>query len=443
VDRDFIPWDRLKTWIHPQVVLGVRPLWYRNRATMLRELVAFPFATISSIFWYMIAAALIIPKSRDRLAPYLGHPVTPNQQYQPGFDTLRGLAAALVAIGHCWWTTYPLFGQTNWAFLSHAAKAVPIFAALSGFLIYRSVINIRCLEDLRGYIFRRFFRIYPVYALGIALCVAFGNHYLPAHDYGSLGYFLSDVFMFHIIEWPGPYSNAPNWSLYIECLFYVLLPLAVLSVRRERVVICAIILMVALIVADSESRLFGLWKFFVAGVIAAELSPRIIRSSVPLFAAGTGLLIWDFGGPNHDWFSSITGFHRDYSGESTGLMFACGLILASLPHIPSVGRMLNVLPLRVLGSISYSVYIIQFFYILANIPELQRFSNAGTPPMTAHFQAMAQMSWWYLPFVFFPGVFFWGLVSFLLVERPGMQFGRWLLTRSSPGESLSPVESLR
>lgn len=398
---------------------------------MFQAIFAFPIAAASSIGFYAVLLALVLPGSRRALSPYLAHPVPPTQRYQLGFDSLRGLAAALVAIGHFRYTTFPLFEPTEWLFIDQAAKAVPIFATLSGFLIYQSAAKIGSIDDLRAYIYRRFFRIYPVYALGIGLCVVFGHHYDAAKTYSSFGYFLSDVFMLHIIEWPGPYSNAPNWSLYVECIFYALLPLAVFAVRRERVAACALILLAVLIIADSESRLFGLWKFFVAGILAAELYVNLQRLAVPLFGLGTALLIWDFGGAPHDWFADLTGLHRDFCGESTGLMLACWAILVSLPHIRSVGRALNVLPLRALGSISYSIYIIQFFYVLANFPELQRFANAGTPEMLAHFQSMSPMPWWYLPFVFLPGVLFWGLISFLLVERPGMQLGRWLLARKT------------
>ena len=34
-----------------------------------------------------------------------------------------------------------------------------------------------------------------------------------------------------------------------------------------------------------------------------------------------------------------------------------------------------------------------------------------------------------MPFVFFPGVLLWSLVSFLLIERPGIQYGARLIAR--------------
>ena len=76
--------------------------------------------------------------------------------------------------------------------------------------------------------------------------------------------------------------------------------------------------------------------------------------------------------------------------------------------------------------ISYSLYITHFLYILANFPEIGLFGHAGQPDMYSHFQAMPPMPGWYMPLLFFPGAMFWALVSFLLVERPGIKLGRWL-----------------
>jgi hypothetical protein len=50
--------------------------------------------------------------------------------------------------------------------------------------------------------------------------------------------------------------------------------------------------------------------------------------------------------------------------------------------------------------------------------------------MYAHFKSLPMMPAWYLPLLFFPGVLFWGLVSFLLVERPGIMLGQRLVTKA-------------
>jgi peptidoglycan/LPS O-acetylase OafA/YrhL len=394
----------------------------------MRYFMAYPFATLSSIALYAILLALLIPRSRRILGPYLVHPIPPHQRYLNAFDTVRGVAAAWVALGHCWWATYPLFSATQLFFppIAYNTKAVPMFAVLSGFLIYRSVLSIDSLDGLRSYAFRRFFRIYPVYLLGVLLCAVMGQ-YVSGNGYTGLGFFVSDIFMFYIANWPAGFGNPPTWSLFVECTFYAFLPLAVLVLRRQRMMIVSIVIIVAMLVADYPSRVFGLWKYFFFGVIASELSPLIGRAAPALFTLGIGLLIVDLRGTPYDWFANLFPFTvRHMDGESVGLGVAFTLILMSLPHLQSIGHSLNVLPLRVLGVISYSVYVTHFIYILVIFPEIGLFGNAGQPVMLAHFKAMPPMPAWYMPLLFFPGALFWGLVSFLLVERPGIKLGRWL-----------------
>jgi peptidoglycan/LPS O-acetylase OafA/YrhL len=409
---------------------------------MLELLGRYPFATGSSLALYALLIAFAVPQSRRYLEPIFVHPIPPHQQYQLGFGAFRGLAAAFVAICHCWWATIPLFAATSsrLPILGLGTKAVPIFAVLSGFLIYRSGLGAtKGIPQLRAYIVRRFFRIYPVYFLCVVLSLLTGQYVGSQYNTGA-GFLVSDLFMFPALMWPGGFANPPTWSLYVEVSFYVLLPLMILAVGQRRMVALCSILLVACIIADYPSRFFVLWRYFFIGIIASEISKRIsFRGAVIGFAAGALLLIYDLGGPRYDWLArlGVGQPHEDYS--TLGLGLGCGLLFASLPHLPWIGAALNVLPLRFLGVISYSVYLIQFFYIRANFPEINLFTQAGT--LTQHFQQLTPLPVWYLPIVFFPGVLFWGAVSFLLVERPGIILGRWLLMRGQmPAALVAPAE---
>jgi|SRR5579872_268063 len=376
---------------------------------------------------------MAIPRLRPHLTYLFAHPIPPNQTYQLGFDTLRGFAAIYVAFGHCWWATYPIFAKTQFAapFVAYNTKAVPIFAVLSGFLIYRSCVSaVTSIENLRAYIIRRFFRIYPVYLLGIALCLLMGQYVDSAH-FTSVGYLVSDIFMFTSLNWPGGFGNPPTWSLYIEVAFYVLLPIMLVTVGQKRMTAFCTVLLIACIVADYPSRVFVLWRYFFIGIIASEISKKMsFRSAAIAFVAGLALFYYDLGGPAHDWLGllGVGQVHQDHS--TLGLGLACGLILAAFPHLPRIGAMLNVLPLRLLGVISYSVYVIHFFYIRANFPEITLFSQAGSDPLYQHFKTIAPFPALYLPLLFFPGVLFWGAVSFILVERPGILLGRAILKQA-------------
>jgi peptidoglycan/LPS O-acetylase OafA/YrhL len=396
---------------------------------MWSVLSAHPIATLSSAALYLFLLALAIPETRRIVAPWFSHPIPPHQQYLRGFDTLRGLAAAFVALGHCWWMTYPVFASTQLVVpaLGYASKGVPIFAALSGFLIYRSVVSIASLAKLREYAIRRTFRIYPIYLLGVLLCLLTGQY----RDPEGFRLLTSDLFMFSAISWPDGFANPPTWSLYIEVIFYALLPMVVVLFGQRRMLVGSIIVLIAMIVADNQSRVFSLWKYFLVGIIASELAPRLkAREALILLSVGLAVFATDLGWPDFDPAVrlGLSVIHGD--GQTIGLALACGLILVALPSLPKVGAALNVLPLRILGIISYSVYITQFFYIQANFPEIELFKQAGTQQMYQHFLTIRPFPAWYMPFIFFPGLLFWGGVSFLLIESPGMRLGKWLIDRS-------------
>ncbi|MGV8998547.1 MAG: hypothetical protein ACOH12_16525 [Parvibaculaceae bacterium] len=124
---------------------------------MIEFIKAYPFAATSSAVLYLFLIALVIPVSRKILVPFFVHPVPPHQQYLQGFDALRGIAAAMVALGHCWWATYPIFANTQLALplMAYTTKWVSVFAVLSGFLIYRSAIAaVQSSEGLREYMIR-------------------------------------------------------------------------------------------------------------------------------------------------------------------------------------------------------------------------------------------------------------------------------------------------
>ena len=101
---------------------------------------AYPFATASSAAFYTLLVAYTVPRFRGTFTPLFTHPVPPTQEMLGGFDSLRGIAAAMVALAHCWWATHPVFHSTQLAapWIAYATKWVSIFAVLSGFLIYRS-----------------------------------------------------------------------------------------------------------------------------------------------------------------------------------------------------------------------------------------------------------------------------------------------------------------
>ena len=202
-------------------------------------------------------------------------------------------------------------------------------------------------------------------------------------------------------------------------------------------------IIVVLAFIDYPSRGFGIWKYFFFGVFASEISEKLPddwKVNLPLFIPGMALLILDFLGPEYDYIAKA-GLPSGYMNQTLTLGVACGLILATLPHLSVIGKVLNVAPLKIMGVTSYSVFIIHPYFMIANFPLIGNLAASAQHPPAA-FASLEIMPSWYLPMVILPRTWFWGLVCFLLVERPGMQLGKWLIDRAKavPEGLGSPAE---
>jgi peptidoglycan/LPS O-acetylase OafA/YrhL len=149
-------------------------------------------------------------------------------------DCLRLILASIVALFHLHVLsgihTFDSFGR----YLS-PTFAVRSFFVISGLLIYRSYTRSR---SVRSYFEKRIRRIYPAY-FTIIVVAAFGLFplsVLPASKYFGLGLLkylgANLVFMnFLVPSLPGVFANVPNsavngalWTLKIEVLFYLFVP---------------------------------------------------------------------------------------------------------------------------------------------------------------------------------------------------------------------------
>jgi peptidoglycan/LPS O-acetylase OafA/YrhL len=166
-------------------------------------------------------------------------------RYFPVLDGVRAVSVLLVILSHPG-------AQQFWDWL-HGANGVTIFFVLSGFLITTLALreeSRRGALDVKSFYIRRFFRIYPVYTVVLALyCLLVlglgfesGRRDLFVHQlpYYLLG-FPEHGFFFNNQGAP-PFSGA--WSLGIEEKFYLIWPmLAFFFLRgrfRVRLGICAV-----------------------------------------------------------------------------------------------------------------------------------------------------------------------------------------------------------
>jgi len=174
-----------------------------------------------------------------------GHPkgalIPDAWQRQNNFDLLRFLFAFVVFLVHA----HVLSGEQSLSVLSNLLStdiAVKSFFVVSGFLIFMSYENSR---DAKSYFNKRVRRIYPAYFSVVVICALLGAVFtaLPWTEYFSwpvLKYIASNLLFLNFLQpdLPGLFVNnslqAVNgalWTLKIEVMFYLFVPLVVIAFR--------------------------------------------------------------------------------------------------------------------------------------------------------------------------------------------------------------------
>lgn len=128
-----------------------------------------------------------------------------------GFDVLRGAAICLVIFAHFFGAYIPAAVETLCA---HGG--VMLFFFLSGFLIDRTLAQD---SNVIRYIVRRGMRILPMYWVTVLLIAATDSKWTGQDIAANL--IFSSTFSSQM--------SGVFWTLYVECLFYVFAPLAILS----------------------------------------------------------------------------------------------------------------------------------------------------------------------------------------------------------------------
>lgn len=158
------------------------------------------------------------------------------------FDLLRFLFACIVFLVH----GYALSKNVELAWFTRILSsyiAVKSFFVVSGFLIFMSYENS---HSIRGYFSKRIRRIYPAYASIIVLCAFAGALFTDAlwDDFFLaewLEYLIANLLFLNFLQpnLPGIFSENPFqavdgalWTLKIEVIFYLSVPLFVIAMRK-------------------------------------------------------------------------------------------------------------------------------------------------------------------------------------------------------------------
>lgn len=311
-------------------------------------------------------------------------------------DALRGLAALIVVFHHClvtfplFWSVYQapadtelmrLLGNTPLHLLWDGPEFVLVFFTLSGFVLSLPFWSGKSLT-YGQFVIRRVFRIYPTYLVAVTI----GAILMTLLSHGPLTG-LSDwsaqfwnrpltwkIVLDHVFLMASDgdnYIDTPVWSLVVEMHASLIFPLLILAIRRSAVATLSAALALALVgdwaaridprgfpfLTSFATTLCYLWLFVVGALMAQHrerLGTMIAQVPVVLQAAilAAGLValnaIWQFG--------------SDEIWRFVAQMGAIVLVAAAA-FASWVRRALDIAPLRWLGKISYSLYLIHFIVL--------------------------------------------------------------------------------
>jgi peptidoglycan/LPS O-acetylase OafA/YrhL len=299
-----------------------------------------------------------------------------------GLDGLRGLAALFVVLHHSYLMSYPGYpvntGPAWLGWLLYGHLAVVLFIALSGFSL--ALAPARHGWRLGGkarFAHRRAWRILPPYwaALMFSLVIAWAVVPQPGSAppdgkavvvYGLL---LQDVF-------GSPVPNGAFWSIAVEAQLYLVFPVLLLMLRRfgAAAMVGAVTVVVATVGALAPhvaavgllmrltpqfAVLFALGLAAAGVVRASERVRRVPWAWLSLAAVlpVLGVIV----------FRGSVGWNSDLFWMDLAFGPAIALLLAAIATRQArvLTRLLDTVPVRKLGTFSYSLYLIHAPIVVA------------------------------------------------------------------------------
>jgi len=163
-----------------------------------------------------------------------------------GIDILRGVAVTGVVLYHF----FVLLDLTQSSFFPYihafGSIGVPLFFIISGYLIYKSVDNSIKKRGRRdgviNYLLHRFFRIAPAYYFNLFVLLILAGVLMESnflYSFSFLKQILSNLtFTSYFIHRTSGFGfNGAYWTLNIEMLWYLLAPILLIYIKRDRVLL--------------------------------------------------------------------------------------------------------------------------------------------------------------------------------------------------------------
>ena len=330
-----------------------------------------------------------------------------------GLDAVRGLCALGVMLFH-YRAHFGAAPFESWLAPVYASGMylVDVFFVMSGYLlatVYRGR------SDFGGLAWARVARLLPLHLATLLLVAVLQYCYVYRHDapfvypLNDLRHFLLNALMLNSSGLQANFSfNGPAWSISVEWLANLML-FAVLALCRKRLLPFAIVLCLlaawALWAHTGHLLSYGLFKGwldanllrgvvgFFAGVVLVYLRP------LPVSPSGASAYVWDAGfliaTAGLIFFLGSEPVRSVKGADFAFVLLLVPLLVASACHGYWTTRLLDVAPLRWLGHISFSVYLLHFpmQLLFALVLDAPAATYATMPVFSGYIVATLAFSW--------------------------------------------------
>lgn len=288
-------------------------------------------------------------------------------------DALRGIAILCVLMVHCSQYGINIYPNTVKSTFNSGAKGVQLFYIASAFTLFLSLSQ-RKEEKRLSFFIRRFFRIAPMYYIGVAYYLwqdGFGPRYWLGDAPGiTLANIISNIFFIHGVN---PYwitSVVPGgWSITVEMTFYCLVPFLFSKIKTLNS--ATVFFLISIIIKTALSRVLINRPLITDKPLWVDYLFLYFPSQLPVFACGIML------------FFIVTKTKSELIIKPQVLILFFGMLLIQLitdtgiffePHIQfsfafvvlAIGLSIRQFYLfvnpvtRYIGKISYSMYLTHF-----------------------------------------------------------------------------------
>ena len=322
--------------------------------------------------------------------------------------------------------------------LENAHFGVELFFVLSGFVLglpfvhahvqREPQVSLRAYfpgRETRKYFLRRLTRLEPPYILSLVLFAAYRilHPLVPVAPTKVFEHALASLFYVH--NWThGPWHpraiNTVTWSLEIEVQFYLLAPLLALVFRlpawTRRAVIVSVSALASWVAAKLHWPLSFLLflPYFGMGFILADL--HLARWLEPSATQRLDEHVWDAVALLAAFLALVFSCTRGIPMDHTVLALLLFLVVFTAMRSRYVRTFLKSSPIRTIGGMCYSIYLLHWVLIWA----LWRWL-AITPSASSTWQTLG------MGMLFFIALLPIFALYFVLVERPCMQPDWWRL----------------